>query len=136
MTAPPDPRVPPTIERDEASVHGKSVEAPTGAARYGAGGSQRADDVAGAAEVAPSSEPLELVGRLCQTLATERIRYCHWKSNDVLDRSARGENDLDLLVAKADAGAFADVLRRLGFKEASPPPERRFPGVFHWYGLD
>ena len=48
------------------------------------------------------SDPgLELVRRLCQTLSTEGVDYCHWKSNEALDRSARAESDLDLLVGPA-----------------------------------
>ena len=50
------------------------------------------------------SDPgLELVRRLCQTLSTEGVDYCHWKSNEALDRSARAESDLDLLVSRRDA---------------------------------
>jgi thymidylate kinase len=79
---------------------------------------------------------LDLVRRLCEALAVEGVRYCHWKSNEALDRSARGENDLDLLVNRLDAQPFVQILRRLGFKDASPPARKAFPGVFHSYGLD
>jgi thymidylate kinase len=86
------------------------------------------DDEGGAA-------PLELVRRLCEALAAEGIRYCHWKSTAALDRAARGESDLDLLVARADADRFEGILRALGFKDARTPPDGP-PGVFHAYGLD
>jgi thymidylate kinase len=79
---------------------------------------------------------LELVGRLCEALAAEEIRYCHWKSNNALDRSASGENDLDLLINRLDLRAFREILSRLGFKDASPPDVKAIPGVFHSYGLD
>ncbi len=46
---------------------------------------------------------LNLIFDLCQALAEEGISYCHWKSNNALDRSASGDNDLDLLVSRTDA---------------------------------
>ncbi len=90
--------------------------------------------MAGAGQV--TAVPLELVQRLCDALAREGIRYCHWKSTAALDRSARGESDLDLLVARADADRFERVLRDLGFKEGRIPGRAQPPGVYHAYGLD
>ncbi len=79
---------------------------------------------------------LNLVYRLCETLEREGVTYCHWKSNDALDRSASGENDLDLLVGRASAQRFTEILYRLGFKEARDPLERQIPGVLSFYGYD
>jgi len=79
---------------------------------------------------------LGLVAQLCQGLAEEDISYCHWKSNNALDRSASGENDLDLLVSRADASRFAEILYRLGFKQALAPAEKQMPGVLDYYGYD
>jgi hypothetical protein len=79
---------------------------------------------------------LTLVLELCHELWRAGVRYCHWKSNDALDRSATGENDLDLLVHRADAQTFAAVLARLGFRRALAPAGREHPGVSHHYGLD
>ena len=77
-----------------------------------------------------ASEPgaLDLVVRLCRGLTDERIRYCHWKSNEAIARSASGDNDLDLLVDRADADRFGAVLHRLGFKQAHPTPRGRCRG--------
>lgn len=80
--------------------------------------------------------PLELVSTLCRALDRARIDYCHWKSNEALDRSATGENDLDLLVSRSHAQRFEEILRRLGFKDAQPPPWKAIPGIYHSYGLD
>jgi len=76
------------------------------------------------------------VEALCRRLDAEGVDWCHWKSNVALDRSARGENDLDLLVARADVARFEEVLSRLGFKEARLPPERELPGIRDFYGYD
>jgi thymidylate kinase len=79
---------------------------------------------------------LDLVVELCSELDSAGISWCHWKSNEALDRSASGENDLDLLVRRRDAQRFEEALERLGFKVALVPPVKELPGVFHAYGLD
>jgi thymidylate kinase len=83
------------------------------------------------------SPPLALVEDLCGRLAAAGVLYCHWKSNDMLHRSASGENDLDLLVERRDLPAFLGVLAACGFKQARPRRRgRQVPGVVHYYGLD
>jgi thymidylate kinase len=79
---------------------------------------------------------LDLVRRLCQALSTQAVDYCHWKSNEALDRSARAESDLDLLVSRRHAHRFEEIIRGLGFKNGRPPSKKQLPGVFHSYGLD
>jgi len=79
---------------------------------------------------------LDLIRRLCQALEAERITYCHWKSNNALDRSASGDNDLDLLVSRADIPPFTEILSQLGFKQAKAPVEKQLPGVLDYYGYD
>lgn len=79
---------------------------------------------------------LPLIRDLCNLLASHQIKYCHWKSNAMLDRSARGENDLDLLVSREDAVRFKRILCDLGFKQALPPASERQPAILDYYGLD
>jgi len=87
------------------------------------------------AAAAARPRAIELVRATCAALASEGVRYCHFKSNTFLDRSRTGENDLDLLVARADEVRFAAVLHGLGFKLASRP-DGGLPGVLDLYGLD
>jgi len=89
-------------------------------------------------ELLPVSQKpaLNLIVELCQALNIERIAYCHWKSNNALDRSASGENDLDLLVSRTDLPGFLTILARLGFKEARAEPEKQMIGVSDFYGYD
>jgi thymidylate kinase len=79
---------------------------------------------------------LKLVRNLCETLQVEKVIYCHWKSNEALDRSACGENDLDLLVNRGDVQLFTEILYRLGFKETPSPSAYQLPGVLDYYGYD
>ena len=84
----------------------------------------------------PDQLALDLISRLCQALREEGINYCHWKSNNALDRSANGENDVDLLISRADASRFSELLYRLGFKQAKAPAEKQMPGVLDYFGYD
>jgi thymidylate kinase len=79
---------------------------------------------------------LELIRSLCAELDVRRIAYCHWKSNDRLDRSATGDNDLDLLVSRADTQRFTSILAKLGFREAQGPVTWQIPGILDYYGYD
>jgi hypothetical protein len=80
--------------------------------------------------------PIPLVWALSRLLDAEGILCCHWKSNNAMDRSASGDNDLDLLVARADATRFQAILLRLGFKQAEAPTDSRIPGVMDYFGYD
>jgi len=79
---------------------------------------------------------LDMVLDLREELRAAGVRYCHWKSNDMLAKSARGENDLDLLVHRRDAHRFQAVLARRGFRRAEAGGGREQPGISHHYSLD
>ena len=81
-------------------------------------------------------QALALVIKLCKALEVEQIDYCHWKSNEALARSASGDNDLDLLVSRADAELFTTILFRLGFRETQENADKRLPGVLNYFGYD
>ena len=90
----------------------------------------------GAAGPAGPDGVLVLIAELCSQLEARGVRYCHWKSNESIERSLSGENDLDLLVARSDTRVFESVLRDLGFREVAQPAWKRLPGVYHAYGVD
>ncbi|HSV41712.1 MAG TPA: hypothetical protein VLI04_23300 [Nocardioidaceae bacterium] len=84
----------------------------------------------------PPPGTLGLVLELRTHLEAAAVKYCHFKSNDMLARSATGENDLDLLVDRRDAQRLHLVMSRLGFRRAIAPGGREHPGVSHHYALD
>jgi thymidylate kinase len=87
-------------------------------------------------EAAAGDDVLGLIATLCRSLDVEGVRYCHWKSNEAIAKSASGENDLDLLVGRSYAERFEGILRRLGFKDVRQPRWKQLPGVYHSYGVD
>jgi thymidylate kinase len=80
--------------------------------------------------------PLKLISDLAAMLDAEGIDYCHWKSNEGLDRALGGDDDLDLLVDPNHRFAFGRCMQRLGFKKAIGRRDRHFPGIQHYYGQD
>lgn len=79
---------------------------------------------------------LNLIYDLCRALDEVGVVYCHWKSNAALDRSAKGDNDLDFLISRADVQCFTEILYGLGFKEVQVPLAKQLPGILHYYGYD
>jgi thymidylate kinase len=84
---------------------------------------------------APARPPLPLILRLGRLLEESSIAYCHWKSNAAIDRSASGDNDLDLLVHRKDVRRFTEVLSRLGFTRTHKTGET-IAGIESFYGFD
>lgn len=85
---------------------------------------------------APDGSRLPLVDALLSALEARGIRWCHWKSTIRLPASARGETDLDLLVAPEDQPALLETLGALGFREADPPPEKAAAATRSYFGFD
>lgn len=79
---------------------------------------------------------LQLIDEFIKAAESEKIRYCHWKSNAAMDRTLAGINDLDLLVAEEDREKFLLMLRRLKFVRAISPVEEWFPPISNYYGYD
>lgn len=79
---------------------------------------------------------LEKVVELIEALNAEGVRYCHWKSNWVLDQTLMGDTDIDLLVHRDDARVFRSILRRLGFAPSIEVDFKPLPSVEHHHALD
>lgn len=85
---------------------------------------------------ATAALPVELVVRLARALDDKEITYCHWKSNEAIDRSESAENDLDLLVARSDAERFRAVLHELGYTRVGRTTKPSPPGKEDFIGYD
>jgi thymidylate kinase len=77
----------------------------------------------------------KLSQNLIEVLGQNEIRYCHWKSNLLLNEALAGYDDLDLLVDEKDQINFEEIIRSLGFLEASNS-FIHINNIKHFYGLD
>lgn len=84
----------------------------------------------------PSARVKAVIRDLLATLEQRGVRYCHWKSNIRLADALSGDDDVDLLVHRADATAFEESLLAHGFKLTRSRDGIDHPGVFHALGLD
>lgn len=84
---------------------------------------------------ASAGSPIPLVAHLGQLLDEANISYCHWKSNAAIDRSASGDNDLDLLVDRGHIRPFTELLSRLGFVRTHSRGSA-IPAIESFYGFD
>lgn len=80
--------------------------------------------------------PVSLVARLGSALEAADVRYCQWKGHGKTARWTSGDGDIDLLVDRVSAPAFARTLEALGFKPAIASPATQVPGVVSWLGFD
>ena len=80
--------------------------------------------------------PKPFIVDLLAELDRKRIRYCHFKSNDMLHLALAGVGDLDLLVDFDDVEPFQAILSNRGFFVAIDTLAITTPYVFHYYGLD
>ena len=81
-------------------------------------------------------QPLGLVADLLRELDSADVAYCHWKSNEAIDKTLTAENDLDLLVARRDSARFNAAIHALGFRIARPTHDRLVPGLVDYFGRD
>lgn len=79
---------------------------------------------------------LKICEKIFAKLMTEKIDYCHWKSNEHLDEGLNGQTDLDILVAEVHAKKFSEVLIRCECLKVHPQFGSRYPGVDEWIGYD
>ena len=77
----------------------------------------------------------QLSKELIQELESNKILYCHWKSNLLLNEALNGYDDLDLLVKKEHLAKFEATILKMGFKEGSNK-NITFSSVKHFYGYD
>ena len=79
---------------------------------------------------------LDICKLFFEHLNSEKIRYCHWKSNEHLDEALAGKTDLDVLVHIDDKAGLEEALAAFPFKKILSPPEKQFPGMSDYLGFD
>lgn len=79
---------------------------------------------------------LREIESLFRRLNEAGIEYAHWKSNEHLSLSLRGESDLDILVAQRDVQRFTALLATTSFRRCLTPPARKYPAIESYIGFD
>lgn len=79
---------------------------------------------------------LPAVVEILDDLTRAGVAYKHWKSNEKLATSLAGNDDLDLLVRRADAGALQETFARHGLRRVSDSSLKPFPAIEQYFGLD
>lgn len=79
---------------------------------------------------------LEISRQLIEQMNSNKINYCHFKSNEHLYAGLSGETDLDILVSFEDKDIFERLLTDIDFKQFEPVKIGEYPGVVNWYGFD
>ena len=79
---------------------------------------------------------LDINNKFFKCLYDNKIRYCHWKSNEHLEQALDGKTDLDLLVHIEDKDRFVQALEDNHFKKIISPPYKQFPGLEDYLGFD
>jgi len=85
---------------------------------------------------ATTAPELGVLRDLFERLHAERIRYCHWKSNEHLDASMTGATDVDVLIDRSAMVAFTRILGETNFKRFVVKPGRGYPGIEDYVGFD
>ncbi len=84
----------------------------------------------------PPERPLALLTNLFGCLSDRQIRYCYWKSTHNLARGLHGKTDLDLLVDRAQATTFRNILSASNYRPVLSHPRRQFPAIEDYLGFD
>jgi thymidylate kinase len=83
-----------------------------------------------------SRQPLEIVQKLTRRLDREKIRYCHWKSNEHVDAAVRGQTDLDVLADRAERVKLKQVLGEVGFKQFASVSALKYIDIEDYIAMD
>ena len=81
-------------------------------------------------------QTLSLVNQLLEKFHGLGIRYCHWKGNDHISDSLRGDSDLDILFDETQQAQLKWLLHGLGFKAFDAAWQKRYKDVYDFIGLD
>lgn len=79
---------------------------------------------------------LSLIASLFEALHENDILYCHWKSNEHLGASMKGNTDLDVLFDETQKTKLQLILHRLGFKRFNSIKQKQYNGIVDFIAFD
>lgn len=82
------------------------------------------------------NDPLKLCKKFFSYLNQNKIQYCHWKSNNHLEKGLKGETDLDLLIDEGDRERLQQALSKYRFIRILSHYLKQYPGMEDYLGFD
>lgn len=79
---------------------------------------------------------LETIIRLFESLKSNKVRYCHWKSTNHLKATLEGTTDIDVLFDSDQANLVEKLILDLGFERFNTVNLRSYPGIHDYICLD
>lgn len=79
---------------------------------------------------------LESIKKMFDSLHSNNILYCHWKSNEHLEPALNGDTDLDMLFQPSDRNKLDCVLNECGLKRFRATPLSQYNAIEDYIGFD
>lgn len=79
---------------------------------------------------------MHIVKQIFGDFEKEKVKYCHFKSNQHLDESFNGDTDFDIIVDFSDKDKCESILLNYNCKQFEPEWIGRYPGVENWLAFD
>jgi hypothetical protein len=77
-----------------------------------------------------------IIYNLFKAFHDNNINYCHWKSNEHLDASFRGETDFDILFDISQKDLIKKIFIKNGYALFVPPYNRSYTQIEDYIALD
>lgn len=78
----------------------------------------------------------DLIRNLFKAFHENDILYCHWKSNEHLDASFKGDTDFDVLFDRKQKDIIEKLFNKNGFVLFNAPYNRRYSEIVDFIGVD
>lgn len=78
----------------------------------------------------------DLIRNLFKSFHEQNIIYCHWKSNEHLDASFKGDTDFDMLFDRKQRVEVKRIFDENGFILFTPPFNRRYDEIEDFIAID
>lgn len=78
----------------------------------------------------------DLIRNLFKSFHDNNIIYCHWKSNEHLTESFKGETDFDMLFDSSQKAEVKRIFSENGFVLFTPPFNRRYDEIEDFIAID
>lgn len=77
-----------------------------------------------------------LIHKLLKSFNDNKVTYCHWKSNEHLDDSFKGDTDFDILFDKEQRDKVKKIFSENGFCLFTPPYNRKYQQIEDYIAID